>query len=666
MRAPAQVDGPVARLVARVRHLRPRLLRAPAAAVPGFLQEGPRLSQDRQGQLGPGRPHRARQRAGDRRPRLALGRARRAARADAVVLQDHRLFADELLDALDGARASGRRMCACMQANWIGRSDGLPCASRWKAPSCPRSCRRLEVFTTRPDTLFGASFMAISPEHPLAAARGQEEPDAGRPSSRSAASIGTSDEALAKAEKQGFDTGIVAVHPFKPDVKLPVYVANFILMGYGTGAIFGCPAHDQRDLDFARKYGLPVIPVVLPPGADPATFAGRRRGLPGRRHDDQFRVPRRPDDRGGQGRGSRSGWSERQASARARSTIACATGASRASAIGAARSRSSIARTAASCRCPTTDLPVKLPDDATFDKPGNPLDHHPTWKHVDVPEVRPAGRARDRHDGHLRRQLLVLSSASLRAARRDADRQEGGQVLAAGRPVHRRHGARDPASALCALLHARHEGHRSTCRLDEPFASVFTQGMVTHETYRSENGDWLTPAEVRIEGEGAARKATSIATGRPVEIGSDREDVEVAQEPGRSRRHHRPLRRRYGARWFMLSDSPPERDVIWTEAGVAGAGRLIQRIWRLIDQVAERKRTRNGSGPAGSSARGAGAAARRAQDSEQRQPEHRGPALQRGRGPDLRVDARPVGRPGQVRARASTGPCARPPSCWCR
>ena len=166
--------------------------------------------------------------------------------------------------------------------------------------------------------------MAISPEHPLAAhlAKKNKELAAFIEECRK---IGTTEEALAKAEKRGFDTGIVAVHPFKPDVKLPVYVANFIVMGYGTGAIFGCPAHDQRDLDFARKYGRPVVPVVLPPGADPATFSDRRRGLSRRRHHDQLRVPRRARPSRRPRRRSPACWRS-AASARARSTTACATG----------------------------------------------------------------------------------------------------------------------------------------------------------------------------------------------------------------------------------------------------------------------------------------------------------------------------------------------------
>ena len=352
MRAQLKAMGAVDRLEPRVRHLRSRLLRAPAAAVPGLPEEEAGLPQDRQGQLGPGREHRARQRAGDRRPRLALGRAGRAARPDPVVLQDHGLRR--------GAAAGARRPAGHVARFRVHpaeeldrqvdrRQHALRAGGR---AGCRRSCRRWRVFTTRHDTIFGASFMAISPEHPLAAHLAKKSKEL-QEFIEECRRIGTTEEALAKAEKRGFDTGIVAVHPFKPDVKLPVYVANFIVMGYGTGAIFGCPGHDQRDLDFARKYGRPVVPVVLPPGADPATFAHRRRGLRRRRHHDQLRVPRRPHHRGGQGRRSPGCWRS-AASASARSTTACATGCSRASATGAARSPSSIARRTASCRCRST------------------------------------------------------------------------------------------------------------------------------------------------------------------------------------------------------------------------------------------------------------------------------------------------------------------------
>ncbi len=226
--------------------------------------------------------------------------------------------------------------------------------------------------------------MAISAEHPLAAHLAQKNKELAA-FIEECRKIGTTEEALAKAEKKGFDTGIVAAHPFRPDVKLPVYVANFIVMGYGTGAMFGCPAHDQRDLDFARKYGRPVVPVVLPPGADPDDVQHRCRGLYGRRHDDQFRVPRRAHDRGGQGQDRRP--ARRARHRRAQGELPHARLAALTPALlGLPDSGHPLRRRTASCRCRIDQLPVQLPEDVTFDKPGNPLDHHPTWKHVKCPK----------------------------------------------------------------------------------------------------------------------------------------------------------------------------------------------------------------------------------------------------------------------------------------
>ena len=442
------------------------------------------------------------------------------------------------------------------------------------------------IFTTRPDTIFGASFMAISPEHPLAQHVAAKN-EALAAFIEECRKIGTTEEALARAEKKGFDTGVVAVHPFRPDVKLPVYVANFIVMGYGTGAIFGCPAHDQRDLDFARKYGRPVVPVVLPPGQNAATFAIGNEAYLGdgtiinSEILDGLTIEQAKDkvatlvEEGGTG--------ARKVNYRLRDWLI---------------SRQRYwgcpipvihCETDGIVPVPYDQLPVRLPDDVTFDTPGNPLDHHPTWKHVACPKCGAAGAARDRHHGHVRRQLLV-SVPLHRAERRHAHRQEGAQILGACGPVHRRQGARRAASAVCALLHARHEGDQAR-QIDEPFASVFTQGIVIHETYRSENGDWLMPSEVRIEGEGAERKATALATGRPVEIGP----VEKMSKSRRNVVDPDDIIAHYGAdtaRLFILSDSPPDRDFIWTEAGVAGAGRQVQRISRLIDEVVAKNRVK--------------------------------------------------------------------------
>ena len=501
-------------------------------------------------------------------------------------------FADELLEALDGFGKSWPDFVCTQQRNWIGRSTGANMSSRWKVDaSCPRSWQTLEVFTTRHDTIFGASFMAISPEHPLAAHLAKKNADL-QAFIEECRKIGTTEEALAKAEKKGFDTGLVAVHPFRPEVKLPVYVANFIVMGYGTGAIFGCPAHDQRDLDFARKYGRPVVPVVLAQGADPASFAiGNEAYLgDGTMINSEFldgltieaakeRIASLLEERG---------IGARKVNYRLRDWLI---------------SRQRYwgcpipvihCETDGIVAVPREDLPVKLPEDATFDRPGNPLDHHPTWKHVSCPKCgQPAVRETDTMD-------TFVDSAwyQFRYCAPNADTPTDKKAIKYWMPVDQYIGGKE--HAVLHLLYARFftRGMKATrhAHIDEPFASVFTQGIVIHETYRSENGDWLTPAEVRIEGEGAARKAVSIATGRPVEIGP----VEKMSKSRKNVVDPDDIISHYGAdtaRLYIVSDSPPDRDIIWTEAGVAGAGRQIQRISRLIDQVVERKHPSNGKAP---------------------------------------------------------------------
>ena len=297
-----------------------------------FLERRPGLPQGELGQLGSGRPDRARQRAGDRRPRLALGRRGRAPQAAAVVLQDHRLRRGAAGRAGRPGPLAGEGP-ADAGATGSARSDGrarpLPDRSAATEP--------LEVFTTRPDTLFGASFMAIAPDHPLSTELADEDPGVAAFVAECAAAAPARRRSRGRRSAATTPACAAAIRSM-PDQELPVYVANFVLMDYGTGAIFGCPAHDQRDLEFARKYGLPVLPVVLPPGADAGALRDRRRGLCRRRPAVQLRLPRRPRRRRRQAAGDRGARAPRRRHA-ARSPSGCATGACRASATGAARSR---------------------------------------------------------------------------------------------------------------------------------------------------------------------------------------------------------------------------------------------------------------------------------------------------------------------------------------
>ncbi|MBS0536359.1 MAG: leucine--tRNA ligase [Proteobacteria bacterium] len=497
-------------------------------------------------------------------------------------------YAEELLEALDTLDRWPDKV-RLMQKNWIGRSEGLLVRFMLDAATTPGGETELEIFTTRPDTLFGAKFMAIAPDHPLAQAAAAKNPRLADFITE-AKHIGTSQEAIDTAEKMGFDTGIRAVHPFDPNWKLPVYVANFILMDYGTGAIFGCPAHDQRDLDFVNKYGLGNTPVVLPPGQDPKTFVVTDVAYDG--DGTMFNSKNAVIDLDGMTpdkafdavanllaattRGNRP-VAQRQVNYRLRDW-------------GISRQRYwGCPIPVIHCdKCgvvpaPVESLPVKLPDDVTFDKPGNPLDRHPTWKHVKCPSC--GGDARRETDT-----MDTFVDSSWYFARFTDPWNENApttpDVVNRWLPVDQYIGGIE--HAILHLLYSRFftramkkTGHIG---MDEPFAGLFTQGMVVHETYRDKAGNWVEPASVTIEGMGDARTARLTATGEPVDIGS----IEKMSKSKKNTVDPDDIIAAYGAdtaRWFMLSDSPPERDVIWTEEGVQGAWRFVQRLWRLVGEV---------------------------------------------------------------------------------
>ncbi len=499
-------------------------------------------------------------------------------------------YAEELLEALDTLDRWPDKV-RLMQKNWIGRSEGLLVRFMLDTATTPNNESELEIFTTRPDTLFGAKFMAIAPDHPLAQAAAAKNPKLAAFITE-AKHLGTSQEAIDTAEKMGFDTGIRAVHPLDPNWKLPVYVANFILMDYGTGAIFGCPAHDQRDLDFVNKYGLGNTPVVLPAGQDPKTFVvtdvaydgdGTMFNSKNDVVDLNGLTPQKAFDTiatllAATTRGNRP-VAQRQVNYRLRDW-------------GISRQRYwGCPIPVIHCdKCgvvpaPVESLPVKLPDDVTFDKPGNPLDRHPTWKNVKCPTC--GGDARRETDT-----MDTFVDSSWYFARFTDPWNENAPttpaVANAWMPVNQYIGGIE--HAILHLLYSRFftramkkTGHIG---MDEPFAGLFTQGMVVHETYRDKAGQWVEPASVTIEGMGEARTAKLTATGEPVEIGS----IEKMSKSKKNTVDPDDIIAAYGAdtaRWFMLSDSPPERDVIWTEEGVQGAWRFVQRLWRLIGEVAD-------------------------------------------------------------------------------
>ncbi|WP_102830000.1 leucine--tRNA ligase [Bartonella bovis] len=492
-------------------------------------------------------------------------------------------FSEDLLAGLKRLDKWPEKVCI-MQKNWIGKSRGLLIG--WaldKTNVDDDGCQAFDeviCYSTRPDTLFGASFLALSIDHPIAQTLAQQ--DKGLATFIENCRCGsTTTEALETAEKKGFRTKLLAIHPFNAMVRIPIYVANFVFMDYGTGAIFGCPAHDQRDLDFARKYDLPVRAVVLPKDADAKDFMISKTAysgegvminsdfLNGLTVKEAFEeVAKRLEEQtlNGQPQGQRTvqfrlrdwGISRQRYWGCPIPMVHCAT----CGVVPVAR----------------TDLPVVLPDDVTFDRPGNPLARHEKWQEVVCPSCgKLAKRETDTMDTFVDSSWYYARFIAPRA-KEPTDQQATAQWL----PVKQYIGGIE--HAILHLLYARFfmramklVGHVS---VDEPFEGLFTQGMVVHETYRDEQG-WVTPAEVSIVEKDGKRQAYKLADHTHVTIGS----IEKMSKSKKNIIDPDDIIASYGAdtvRWFMLSDSPPERDVIWTQAGIEGAYRFVQRIWRCV------------------------------------------------------------------------------------
>jgi leucyl-tRNA synthetase len=491
-------------------------------------------------------------------------------------------FAEELLDGLDTLDQWPDKV-RLMQENWIGKSTGLQFCFRLASnPPGGQECE-IEVFTTRPDTIFGASFVAISPGHPIAEQMAAENPAIAAFVERARAG-GTSAAEVETAEKLGFDTGLEVIHPFDPNWRLPVWIANFVLMDYGTGALYGVPAHDVRDFEFANKYHLPVRRVVAsdPSGANVPLVEAET--APGISVNSQFLDGLTTDLAAAEviRRAEAAGWGHGKVQYRLRDW-------------GVSRQRYwGTPIPVIHCeKCgpvgvPRDQLPIVLPEDVSFDIPGNPLDRHPGWTKVDCPQCGgPARRETDTLDTFVDSSWYFIRFASQPKAK-PFDRAEAEKWLPVGQYIG------GVEHAILHLLYARF-WTRALERLGEigvkePFKGLFTQGMVTHETYVSPDGRWLNPEEIEV-GEGGA--LIERATGAAVRRGR----VEKMSKSKKNTVDPEPILDRYGAdavRWFMLSDSPPERDLEWSESGIEGAARFVQRVWRL----AMRPGTNAGEDPA--------------------------------------------------------------------
>ncbi len=494
-------------------------------------------------------------------------------------------YAQELLDDLDTLDQWPQKVVT-MQRNWIGKSEGM--LIRWElgGKNAPENFTELETYTTRPDTIFGASFMAVAPDHPLATAASTNNEDL-QEFIRQCQSRGTSIAALETMEKLGFDTGIHVKHPFIKDKTLPVYVANFVLMDYGTGAIFGCPSGDQRDLDFARSQNLDVIPVVMPPDADAENFTISDEaysdegiminsdfldGMTSTRAFDEIASRLEDMELNGRPRG------ERQTNYRLRDW-------------GISRQRFwgcpipiIHCDNCGQVPVPDSDLPVLLPDRIDLNKPGNALDHHPEWKVVDCPSC--AGEARRETDTM---DTFVDSSWYFaRFTSPSAPTPVVSKTADEWLPVDQYIGGVE--HAILHLLYSRFftRALQKTgfLSIKEPFRGLFTQGMVTHETYKDKDGNWVSPNDVHIKTVDGKRQARLMDSDEPVTIGP----VEKMSKSKLNGIDPQDSLKSHGAdatRWFVLSDSPPERDVEWSESGIESASRFVQRLFRLVCEGVE-------------------------------------------------------------------------------
>lgn len=491
-------------------------------------------------------------------------------------------YSEDLLQSLDRLDNWPEKV-RLMQRNWIGRSEGL--LLRWVLDNAPAGHTELEIYTTRPDTLYGASFMAIAADHPLAKAVAENNPELAT-FCETCSRMGTSVAAIETAEKMGFNTGLFASHPLDANWKVPIYVANFVLMDYGTGAIFGCPGHDQRDLDFARKYGLPVTQVVAPTDATTAAQAAKDIASGTAFDGDGVMVNSRELNGLSPSAAFDAVAVSLEKQVLAGKPVAARKVNFRLRDWGVSRQRywgcPIPVIHCADCGIvpvPKADLPVRLPEDVSFDKPGNPLAHHPSWKHVNCPICGgKATRETDTFDTFIDSSWYYARFCSPHA-KVPVDAASAKYWMGVDQYIG------GIEHAILHLLYSRFYSRAMQAtghiHMDEPFSSLFTQGMVVHETYKSASGEWVLPTDAVKTDSGWIHASTgeALTTGGIEKMSKSKKNV---IDPD-------AIIESYGAdtaRWFMLSDTPPERDIEWTDAGAAGAWRFTQRLWRMANETA--------------------------------------------------------------------------------
>ncbi len=489
-------------------------------------------------------------------------------------------FSQNLLDELENLKNWPEKV-KLMQKNWIGKSYG--CEINFAIEN-NKNFDKIKVYTTRPDTIFGASFIALSVDHPIA--KNYEKEKDFQLFKSKCSKMGTTEEALANAEKIGFNTGISVLHPFNDKKKIPVYIANFVLMDYGTGAVFGCPAHDQRDLDFANKYDLKVLPVVKPENLKDSnpTIKDEAYTEDGILFNSDFL----------------NGLSVKDAKEKIIKIISEKN-------LGEKKITFRLKDWGVSRQrywgCPIPiiynkkgealpvkkeDLPVLLPDDISLEVSGNPLEKHPSWKHIKLDRGDDGIRETDTLDTFVDSSWYFLRFCSPKNNKYGYSIDDVKYWM----PVDQYIGGVE--HAILHLLYSRFfmralAYNNEEFNYIEPFKSLFTQGMVCHETYKNENNKWLYPDEIEKNADGiffTKKDKKKVITGPSEAMSKSKKNIVDPEE----------MIEIYGAdsiRWFILSDSPPERDVQWSLDGVSAAYKFIQKIWKLNNDILNKKESQS-------------------------------------------------------------------------